>query len=261
MKDIYKEIFFKYGTVKRARNCFLYTKKGERLVDLYQSDSKAILGWGNSKAFTQFKNTINKGLTCLFYNEYEKRIEKAVSDLFCSKRKVYIYKSKQKAIKNALKISSNDTFFYRPWNKSIEDISKKSVIIFVPPFPYEQDIYIVCCLYNIVENIQNLNIDESERLIAPLNVAISRAIYDLIEQLPLRQEKNWFIYDKIITKYWNREGPYLFPKVKQEDYDDFVLHCLDCKIVISPDYNVPSVIPFGADLGVFSLLKNNPFKI
>ena len=83
----------------------------------------------------------------------------------------------------------------------------------------------------------------------------------MIDALKTRKETDWFIYDKVITKYWQRKGPYLFPKIPQEKYDDFVLHCLDCNLLINPDYNNASIVPFGADFGVFSNLKNHPFEV
>ena len=43
------EINKKFGAVTRARECYLYTKKGQRLLDLWQLGGRAILGWGNSK--------------------------------------------------------------------------------------------------------------------------------------------------------------------------------------------------------------------
>ena len=47
--------------------------------------------------------------------------------------------------------------------------------------------------------------------------------------------------------------------MNEEMYKKFVVHCLDCSILINPEYNNPSIIPFGADIGVFTKLKNNPF--
>ena len=99
----------------------------------------------------------------------------------------------------------------------------------------------------------------SVRIPAPLNAAVARALFDLAAELPRRSEKDWFLYDNLISAYWERKGPYLFPKVLEEQYKSFVLHCLDCALVISPDYNTPSIVPFGADRGVFSKLKQKPF--
>ena len=53
------EINKKFGAVTRARECYLYTKKGQRLLDLWQLGGRAILGWGNSKPQTIFKNVLN----------------------------------------------------------------------------------------------------------------------------------------------------------------------------------------------------------
>ena len=92
-----------------------------------------------------------------------------------------------------------------------------------------------------------------------MEAAVTRSIYNLISAIQTRQEKDWFIYDNIINKYWERKGPYLFPKIAMDKYRDFLLHCLDLGIVISPSYENPSIVPFGADKGVFSVLKNNPF--
>ena len=34
-KQLYKEIYNRFGFIKRARFCFLYTKKGIRLTDMF----------------------------------------------------------------------------------------------------------------------------------------------------------------------------------------------------------------------------------
>ena len=44
-------------------------------------------------------------------------------------------------------------------------------------------------------------------------------------------------------------------------YRDFFLHCLDCGMVINPNYDGDSIVPFAADKGVFSKLAKNPFEI
>jgi hypothetical protein len=92
-----------------------------------------------------------------------------------------------------------------------------------------------------------------------MEAAYTRSIYNMIKALQERSEKDWFVYDKVLTKYWTRKGPYLITKVPEEKYNEFVLHCLDLGIIINPVYNQESIVPYGADLGVFNSLKNNPF--
>ena len=80
-----KEINSRYGNIKRARNCFLYTARGVRLTDMYQEGGRAILGWGGGSAFTMFKNVMNRGITGSFSTDYEKQTVRAVQTLFSSR--------------------------------------------------------------------------------------------------------------------------------------------------------------------------------
>ena len=111
----------------------------------------------------------------------------------------------------------------------------------------------------MAEKIPQEVLKETIKLSSPIEAAVTRSIYNLISALQTRQEKDWFIYDLTLTKYWQRKGPYLFPKIPKEFYGKFLLHCLDLGIVASPVYEQPSIVPFGADKGVFEILKKNPF--
>lgn len=257
---LYSEIFSRFGTVQRARGCFLYTKKGIRLTDLYQEGGRAVLGWGGT-AFTRFKNVLNRGITGSYITEFEVQTQKAVAKLLNSPRTVLFYPSYASALKAALTVSPNGTAFYKPWNPAESDFSGQDCVIIAPPLPWTQTVYIVAAIPEVVEVVlaAGRTVPVSERIPAPLNAAVARALFDLAAELPRRSEKDWFLYDNLISAYWERKGPYLFPKVLEEQYKSFVLHCLDCALVISPDYNTPSIVPFGADRGVFSKLKQKPF--
>lgn len=257
---LYSEIFSRFGTVQRARGCFLYTKKGVRLTDLYQEGGRAVLGWGGT-AFTRFKNVLNRGITGSYITEFEVQTQKAVAKLLNSPRTVLFYPSYASALKAALTVSPNGTVFYKPWNPAESDFSGQDCVIIAPPLPWTQTVYIVAAIPEVAEVAlaAGRTVPPSVRIPAPLNAAVARALFDLAAELPRRSEKDWFLYDNLISAYWERKGPYLFPKVQEEQYKSFVLHCLDCALVISPDYNTPSIVPFGADRGVFSKLKQKPF--
>lgn len=259
--NYYKEIYNRFGPVTRARNCFLYTKKGTRLTDLYQENGRAILGWDAGNAFTFLKNTISRGQVGSFITEDKERLVTAVSKLLESDRKLYYFNTKSDAVKTALLFSPESTSLYKPWNPEPTNWAEVDSVVIVPPLPWTDTIYITAIKTEIANTIQEENniIQNNVKLPFALENALARGIYNLIAEIPLREEKNWFIYDPIITKYWLRKGPYLYPKIQEKDYDAFVLHCLDCELAISPSYNTVSIIPFGADKGVFTKLKNNPF--
>ena len=260
-----QEIFSRYGTIKRARKCFLYTAKGVRFTDLYQEDGRAILGWGGS-VFTVFKNVLERGATGTFFTDFsspcgreKSQLERAVSSLFGDERAVFTFSTKQAALEAALSLSAESTSVWRPWNGT--NVAPESVdcLVFAPTLPWTSDIFLLAVKTAVVEPCRN-HLKGESFLSAPLCAAVTRSIYDLIKALQEREEKHWFIYDQILTKYWERRGPYLFPKVPESEYSRFVLHCLDCHLVISPEYNQPSIVPFGADKGNFTLLKKNPFE-
>lgn len=260
------ELYNRYNTITRTRNCFLYTKKGIRLTDLYQQNGRAILGWHGNEAFTYLKNFLCKGLTGTFITEDKSRLNKAVSELLNSERICFFFSNKDDALKFCLKISPENTNTYKPWNTQELNWSNIDCVLIEPPLPWTDSIYIAAILQSkadstFIEKAYNTDLfNKTISLPFALQAAISRAIYNLILALQTREEKDWFIYDTILTKYWTRKGPYLYPKIPEDKYDDFICHCLECEIVINPSYNSPSIVPFGADKGVFTKLKNHPFN-
>lgn len=252
--QLYKELYASYGFVTRARGCFLYTHKGQRLTDLFLENGRAILGWDGKNASTYFKNMINKGLTGSFICEDKPRLDKALSLLLGKDFHATFYSSKKEAVQAAVRSGAQNIISYKPWNKEQEDLAGADAVVMLPPFPWGEDI-VILALSGGPEPVE-------EQLTIPfsLQTALTRAIYNLITELPLRTEKDWFIYDTILTKYWERKGPYLYPKITENKYDAFVKHCLNCNLLINPSYNEPSIVPFGADKGVFAKLKNNPFE-
>ncbi|MBQ4379559.1 MAG: hypothetical protein II821_10265 [Treponema sp.] len=274
--NLASEIFSRYGAVKRARKCFLYTEKGVRLTDMYQEGGRAILGWGGS-VFTVLKDVLERGITGSYYTSFSSpcgrersQLERAVAELFGDERRVFIFSSEAEAIEHASTISPESISFYRPWNPAQVEWQNVACIVFAPPLPWTNDIFILAVKNDIFQSVLEKNkkydipesaLTDQRFLSSPLCAAVTRSIYDLIKAIQEREAKDWFIYDQIITKYWERKGPYLFPKISPKEYPDFVRHCLDCHLVISPVMHIPSVVPFGADKGNFTLLKNNPFKV
>lgn len=261
------QIFNLYGTVKRARGPYLYTAKGVRLTDLFQEGGRAILGWGSegTSAFTVFKNVISRGISGSFITDFgsgaasKSQLSRAVSELFGDNRTAYLFDSKEKALKAALEVSSKSTSVFKPWNTQNVSWSMVDCIVFAPVLPWTSSCWIVGV--NDELTMASLQMaEESLKVPAPFEAALTRSIYDLIRALQKRSEKDWFLYDKVLTKYFERKGPYLIPKVPQEKYEDFINHCLKTGVVVSPVYSVPSIVPYGADKGVFSQLEKNPFE-
>lgn len=225
---------------------------------MFQENGRAVLGWDGKNASTFLKNALNKGLTGLFCTQDKPGIDKAVSVLIGKECHVSFYNSKINAVNAAVKNGAKTIISYRPWNKEQEDLSNADAVIIIPPFPWGQEIFLLAVVPASTTVVPE-PVEGQYQLPYALTAALTRAIYNLIAELPLRTEKDWFIYDPVLTLYWTRKGPYLFPKISENKYDEFIKHCLDCGILINPSCNEPSIIPYGADRGVFTKLKNNPF--
>ena len=253
-EDLFTELYNIYGPVTRARGPFLYTKKGVRLVDMYQEDGRAILGWEGGNAFTMLKNSLSRGQVGSFICEDHSKVQKAVSKLLNSDRAIYYFNNKMDALKMGLIFAPNNTAVYSPWSPNKPNWAEVESVVIAPPLPMTDTVYILA-----VKDDTQIPVAKHITVPYALQCGIARSIYNLIKALQEREEKDWFIYDPVLTKYWTRKGPYLEPKVPENVYNAFVLHCLALGIVINPDHKL-SIIPYGADKGVFTKLKNSPFK-
>lgn len=256
--EYFNELYKLFGPVKRARNCFLYTKKGIRITDCFQENGRAILGWEGGSAFTHFKNVLSRGQVGSFITEDSSKLKKAVEKLLSSKRNIFFFSNKMQALKAGLEIAKDGTGIYAPWLKSNVKWEDCPALIITPPLPWTDSLYILAVKEELLS--QENHFQNQIKIPFALQVAITRAIYNLIQAMQTREEKDWFIYDQVLTKYFERKGPYLYPKIPENKYDDFLLHCLKFGICFNPDFNEYSIVPYGADKGVFTSLKNSPFK-
>jgi hypothetical protein len=94
----------------------------------------------------------------------------------------------------------------------------------------------------------------SDAIAPALLAAHARAWADLASALYERTEADWAKFDKYLDRWWDRRGPYLVPKIRRSRYGEFFSACLDKGILVSPDYDVPSIIPYVADPGEFKPL-------
>lgn len=264
--QLQSEIVKRYGKITRARDVFLYTKKNVRLTDLFLEDGRALLGW-KTNALSVFKNIFERGVNGSFAGEYEERIPKAIAAITHDERIVFAVYEKEKARAFA-KTISNDAKIFRAFENHA--VPESACLIFTPPFPFALDVFFVALKKTAYDSFENFpreafpvsygkNFLSERALPASIAAGIARSFYDLKKTMNKRREKDFFRFDKILQNYFVRRGAYLFPKIKKERYDAFVLHCLDCTLVINPSFDEPSIVPYKVDAGVFRKLQKNKF--
>ena len=130
------EISKRFGNVKRARGCFLYTEKGVRLTDLFQEGGRAILGWGGNSAFTVLKNVLSRGLTGSFPTVFDLQLKKAVSELLDSRRSVSVFFDREKAVSAETLVSSANAAHVPPRaiaEHTITHAVLRNIFFMIPP--------------------------------------------------------------------------------------------------------------------------------
>ena len=266
------EIKKRYGNVKRARGIYLYTEKSVRLTDCFLDGGRGILGHGGGKAKTAFKDCFERGANGFYDSGLLPAFEKSVKKLLPAEyTEIRLYSEKTAAMLGGTSVSLDgasekaNPVLWRPWLDFSGKITEQptgypkiqvvyntnevfpAVVKILPPFTYATDI----CVYAFSEkSYKNLaELPENDVVSSPLLAAYTRSFYDLLNSFSLFTENHFKANSKALEPFFTRNQCYLFPKISEEKYKDFVLKCLEAGIVISPDYNEPSIMPWRANPG------------
>ncbi len=230
-----------YGFIKRCRGPYLYTSKEVRLVDLYQEGGRAVLGWRAGKSMLVVKNALEKGLWGEYCDPSKRRLEQALKTLFsfCGLQSFthFSWYCTDEILHTDISTSPIPVLY--PWSGlSPSGIPPDSeAVFFIPPFPFPSLV--------IGASSSTYSLPVSSPLSSCIMEALSRALYDLIDAFKERTEGGWALYDDILSPYFTRKGSALYPKLSGSEYDEFVLHCLNCGLVLNPSSEYPSFVPHG----------------
>ena len=255
-----------YGDVKRCRGPFLYTQSGKRLTDLYQDDGRAILGWGAGSSLTVMKRLIDRGATGTYRTAQKHRLARALSALFphiaSQQIDVIAFAREADCLECAQLIAGKTVALWRPWLSMAGDAVGDECVAFCPPLPWGGGVFLLAASGDAIARYRKDELASRAVVLSPpVEAAAARAVWDLIAAIGSRCEQQWFLYDTITMRYWRREGPYLYPKVPRDVYPAFAEHCLRLGIVVHPCFEGMSIVPFGANKGVFEVLRKEPFEL
>ena len=295
----------RYGFVRRARGCYLYTEKGVRLTDLWLDGGRALLGWDGGKARTAFKDTLERGATGSYDAGMTSRAVTAVKKLLPAEYSIIRFYSRERArlidLKSAFSFIAKGahvqlskavtvlpfidiTATTEPKITGYDSVtvvhpetgafaSQPDVVRLVAPFPYAgaPDVYAFrASLFagdslSEAENADKASdafktcgaaekaacaaLPDSDVMPSALLAAFARAFADLKLALGERTEAGFASFTRQLAPAFERKACYLYPKVTREAYPAFVLACLDRGVVISPDYDQPSIVPYKANAG------------
>jgi hypothetical protein len=254
--------------IKRARGFYLYTYDGARYVDCWQNNGHAILGHRPEGLTTAIKDVLSKGLVSDLPSVYDKRLKRALFELFPDYRSFLIGASLYDALaqlKNAAGISitpediADPVFAEAPnaiaslWRPFLgQDAHKPEIIIPILPFAVAGSPCVICLKERFEET--------APVHISPILIAgLTRAIYDLLKSSD-RVEMAHLGIDR--GKAWTARGIYLIPNFDENAYEREFERFISEGFILSPSYPGPSILPAGLSDGLkiklIGLLSRNP---
>ena len=280
MIDIYTEIRKRYGNVRRARGYYLYTEKNVRLLDLWLDGGKAILGRRAGQANLVCKQFLDKGLTGFLPTKADAQLQRALDALLPDYPVIRWYETQNKAERIAgsvLQAGQNGTVQPLPVWRPFLDLDPASdsqepiadgIMLVTPAYP------VPCGIIAAGSRFKEF-LPPSDMLFPPFAYSLARAFFDLKRKLAELQITEINIEDghdseaagrcarvshtivkkrqaalnrkaeaeRLIPDVWTQKGWYLFPHIPEAEYPAFFLQALDAHVLISPEYDIPSILP------------------
>ena len=233
--------------ISRARGYRLYSRGGKRITDFYQEGGRALLGYRVPGMALSIKQTLDKGLYPPFRSRYDSRLKKSLISLagkdvffsvFTDLRGLFSVTGNNIPDYFSSQISGEtDTCFWHPFSGDLIEslLERFRFVIPVIPFPgsFSPQILLSC----------SEELPEGDPVSPVLLSPLIKVIYRMISLAETDPYAAWEEDSRILEKLWKRKGPYLIPVYRRENHEKMFITLLDKGYLISPDYNVPTILP------------------
>ncbi|MBR4683414.1 MAG: hypothetical protein IKO95_01155 [Spirochaetia bacterium] len=230
----------KIPEINRARGYFLYTADGKRYLDMVLDRGRLIMGHRQKGYGQAMKNVIDKGILPGFPSPYAHRLKQAVRRLVGSECFVYLFKSEEKAWEVLGSITPdpmNDPIKGSPvFGDELLELSELPVVISLPvPFAFAPGVV-----------VSKTELKLADEPVSPVILAGAvRAVYNLIA---FQKEVNYSDWEKAglieaCGDKWRIEMPYIYPLCGPGRYKAVWDTFFEAGIILSYDYDKPSVLP------------------
>ena len=235
----------KIPEINRARGYFLYTSDGKRYLDMALEGGRLIMGHRQRGYGQAMKNVIDKGLFPCLPSPYANRLKKAVKALVGGECFVYLFKSEERAWEVLGSITPdpiNDPIKGSPvFGNEVLELSELPVVIQLPvPVAFAPGVIVSKTELKVMEDP-----------VSPVILAGAvRAVYNLIAFLAEADYSSWEkagIAEACEGK-WRVELPYLYPLCNRDQYSAIWDTFFQAGIILSYDYDTPSILPPSAEL-------------
>jgi hypothetical protein len=255
--------------IRRARLWRLYAEdrtagRPWRFLDFWMDGGRSLLGAKGSGIGTAAKAAIDTGLTRPFPSVREARLQRALMSRYPGYAAVRFFRDESRAIAAAAAILPEGEILpvIMPFAEYLAGTSEAASHglalprVATPRLPCPAILAPGVLLF---ENADEARAVEGE-LAPPLALACAhRSLLELDRFSVNYSETLWKRTDRRLGPYFERRGPYLFPRTGEgrrpaEDYDRLFIAALGAGVLLSPDLELPSIVPGDFDDGELAAL-------
>lgn len=263
--DVQDNLLRRIPPVLRARDFRLYTKGGQRLLDLWQFGGAAVLGHTPAGVLGEIKNTAERGLFTAFPHPMENRFVKALARLF--PRALFRVYRDDASLRQALvaaghTLDAGATFpdpaaprapvgaespsLWRPFLDDDEPPSPAKpeyAALLIPILPWALAPKVLV----IPESFESAHLYPPSDILSPVILAAgTRSIYNLLAAGSIRGKVQFpKTRQALAHSPWRRRGIYLHysEPLDDESYAALFLRFLGEGFLLPPDRNLPLILP------------------
>jgi hypothetical protein len=241
--------------IVRARGYRLYDRTGQRYIDLYQNNGRALLGHRPPGISQAVKSTISRGLFAEYPSIYDGRLEKILKLMFTDYPAFRVYANRERTFE-ALSMATGKRvkgghildpamtgtvdermMCWRPFLP--EQQVKPDLLLPIFPFPGSFAPNVVC-----VRDIETLKKMPASDMLSPFLIdALIKTISALIREMhsPLGYGSEFQRLIDVLE--WDRRGPYINTRLESAAYIEVFKKALEQGVLLPPGENYPVIIP------------------
>jgi hypothetical protein len=245
--------------IRRARLWRLYAQdrlpgRPWRFLDLWMDDGRSILGAKGTGLGTVAKAAIDVGLTRPFPSVREARLAKALLARHPGYAAVRFYRDEDRALRAAESAAPGVPMtVLRPFAEFLKRRTGEEAEprVALPRLPCPAALAPAALLFRDGADAETAGGD----LVPPLQLAAAHAaLFELERFARVYREGLWQKADRRLRPFFERRGPYLYPRVGADGYEAFFSAALAAGVLVSPDPERPSILPGDFDDGELAAL-------
>lgn len=217
--------------IKRCRDFHLYDLKGNRYLDLYLDDGRALMGHKPGKTMARIKNSLEKGLWAPYPTIYTHRLNKLLAQIFPGYRDFLLFSNPERAER----VLGEELGALPRWRPLGEETPGESapILIIKPPMPGIQTV--------IAALAEPEEIPLGDTLPGVILEGLIRNFHDYLDFRESLDRSIWSLFDNY-ADWDHRDGELRFTG-DDGAYLTVFRRALENKIILPPSRETPARLP------------------